>query len=105
VLQIYLFGPRIRSVNVLGKAGGFVGQRGDVVLATRLLMQDTEDIIEVDNSGLDAAEIARVAGRQCHVGPCLTVKVLALRFLGAAPLCLLHLLASSLYLSPCVASA
>lgn len=40
------FGHRIRSVSVMGKAGGMVGKRGDIQLASHVLMSKSSLIIE-----------------------------------------------------------
>lgn len=40
------FGHRIRSVSIMGKAGGIVGKRGDIQLASHVLMSKSSFIIE-----------------------------------------------------------
>lgn len=70
---IALFGARIRSVDVLGKAGGLVGNRGDVLVATSFVEQE-DDQLHVPTVHLDAGRLAaRVPDRGVHVGPVLTV--------------------------------
>eukprot|EP00796_Vickermania_ingenoplastis_P001300 gene1300-750_t len=40
------FGHRIRSVSIMGKAGGMMGKRGDIQLASHVLMSKSSFIIE-----------------------------------------------------------
>ena len=70
---VALFGPRIHSVNILGKAGGLVGRRGDVLVPTGFVEQLEDTLHKLDNEvDVDAIE-ARLPGRGVHVGPVLTV--------------------------------
>lgn len=70
---IALFGPRIRSVNILGKAGGLEGLRGDVMVATSFVEQE-DDALHVPPTAVDVRRLAaRVPDRRVHVGPILTV--------------------------------
>jgi hypothetical protein len=71
---VLLFGRRIGSINVIGKAGGVVGSRGDVIVPTAFIEQ-TSDRFEVlpetgavDQSGLEP----RIPG-SVYRGPMLTV--------------------------------
>lgn len=69
---IALFGRHIRSVNILGKAGGLVGARGDVLVATRFVEQD--DTIQPLPQHVDVARLrSRIPGRGVWEGPVLTV--------------------------------
>jgi len=79
---ILLFGQRIRSVNVLGKAGGLQGGRGDVQLPSHVLFSKsslltgdvTDDFRTCDNSDVDAQRLSELcAGRSVHTGPVLTI--------------------------------
>lgn len=71
---VALFGRNLRSVNVLGKAGGLVGSRGDILVAERFVQQQRDRILSppvaVDVERLQA----RVPGRRVFVGPVLTVE-------------------------------
>lgn len=70
---IALFGPRIRGIDVLGKAGGLVGARGDVLVATGFVEQD-DDTLHVPTVSVDVESLARrLPDRRVHVGPVLTV--------------------------------
>jgi CRP-like cAMP-binding protein len=69
---IALFGPHIRSINVLGKAGGLVGARGDVLVASRFVEQD--DTLQPLPRHVDVARLrARIPNRGVWEGPVLTV--------------------------------
>ncbi len=71
---VNLFGRRIRSINVLGKAGGLCGERGDVLVATAFVNQ-SEDVLVVPPRG--AVDVERLAARlprvTVHQGRILTV--------------------------------
>ncbi len=71
---IQLFGPNLASVNVLGKAGGLQGDRGDVLLPTAFLQQE-DDLFQPlrGNSAQHQALEALLPDRGIHVGPVLTV--------------------------------
>jgi len=68
-----LFGHSIRSINVLGKAGGLAGQRGDIAIAPKIVRQRKNSIYTIANEGLDPARIEETCGRTVRVGPALTV--------------------------------
>jgi hypothetical protein len=71
---VFLFGKRIRSVNVLGKAGALVGRRGDFLLPRAMLLQTNDELYSLPNHDLDRAHLLDVAGgRGVHEGPMLTV--------------------------------
>ena len=72
---ILLFGHRLASINVLGKAGSLVGNRGDILVPTAFVEQ-TSDRFFPFNSGVSCEydkleELA--AGRGVHYGRMLTV--------------------------------
>jgi len=70
---IVLFGHRIRSVNILGKAGGLDGERGDVFVATHFIEQE-DDVLHVPEIDVDLVRLrARIPDRSVRVGPVLTV--------------------------------
>lgn len=77
------FGHRIRSVSIMGKAGGLVGKRGDIQLATHVLMSKSSFIIEDNqdelrncrNDDLHQERLKELAGPRVNVfcGNVLTV--------------------------------
>ncbi|ESL08856.1 hypothetical protein TRSC58_03435 [Trypanosoma rangeli SC58] len=78
-----VFGHRIRSVNVIGKAGGFVGKRGDIQLPNEVLMSKSGLLVEdpqdelrrCRNQGLTAERLQQLAGPNVsvHEGRLLTI--------------------------------
>lgn len=71
---LFLFGRRVRSVNVLGKAGGLVGRRGDLLLPTATLLQTNDELYPLPNHDLPASLLRDLApGLRVHEGPVLTV--------------------------------
>ena len=74
-ILLNLFGERVRSVNILGKAGALLGERGDLLVADSFVEQTT-DVLQM-LPGEHACDVARLAarlpGRALHHGPILTV--------------------------------
>jgi hypothetical protein len=70
---IALFGHRIKSVSVTGKAGALVGKRGDVLLATGFIEQSDDRYQPLPDNATDAEHLRGLTDRQVHVGPVLTV--------------------------------
>ncbi len=72
---LLLFGSNVRSINVLGKAGALVGNRGDVLMPNAFIEQSNDAFQPLP--GEDAVTAARIAsglpGRAVHSGPLLTV--------------------------------
>ena len=70
---IKLFGRNLDSVNVLGKAGGLKGHRGDVLLPTAFVRQ-SDDRFRPLNTHIDTERLqASLYERAIHKGPVLTV--------------------------------
>lgn len=70
-----LFGRRLDSFNVLGKAGALRGARGDVLVPTAFVEQRLDLLEQLPGlAHVDAEALhARLGGRALHVGPMLTV--------------------------------
>ena len=71
-----LFGRNLRSLNVLGKAGGLTGERGDVLVATGFVEQYREHFLPIPGGApaVDAGRLdAALPDRSVHVGNLLTV--------------------------------
>ncbi len=67
-----LFGNNIHSINVLGKAGGLVGERGDIFVANSFVEQQ-DDAIYRPKVNIDLQRLsARIPGRGVHIGRALT---------------------------------
>lgn len=71
---VLLFDRAIRSINVLGKAGALTGRRGDLLVPTLVILQDSDEIFHVNNAAPCADRLAELSGRDVHVGPLLTVE-------------------------------
>jgi CRP-like cAMP-binding protein len=71
---LFLFGQRVRSLNVLGKAGGLAGRRGDILLADATILQTNDERYAIDGNDLTDELLGELApGRGVHRGPVLTV--------------------------------
>lgn len=71
---LYVFGRSVRSISVLGKAGGLVGHRGEIMLPKSTLLQQNDELYTLPNADLDAGELSAYSGgRTVHCGPVLTV--------------------------------
>ncbi len=72
---LMLFGPNVRSVNILGKAGALQGIRGDLLVANSFVEQ-TQDLLHPlpSRNWCDAKRLARrLPNRGVHEGAILTV--------------------------------
>ena len=69
-----LFGRRVASVSVMGKAGGLEGERGDLLLPRATLLQTNDELYPLPGCDLSAETLRRLSdGREVHEGPVLTV--------------------------------
>jgi CRP-like cAMP-binding protein len=69
------FGKSIRSINVMGKAGGLAGNRSDILFPTHFVREKSElpDYRCLDNSDVDLVKLHRLCSRPIHVGPMVTI--------------------------------
>jgi hypothetical protein len=70
---ISLFGSNIKSINVMGKAGGLCGNRGDLMIANHVLMERSDDVYQLNNHGICPLQLAKDSGRDVFEGTVLTV--------------------------------
>lgn len=71
---ILLFGNRIRSISVFGKSGAVVGNRGDMLLPSRFMLQTNDELYTVPNCDLSEEDFRQLNfGRAVHSGTLLTV--------------------------------
>jgi hypothetical protein len=70
---ITLFSRHIRSVNVLGKAGALVGNRGDILVPTAFVLQSDDSFQPLPPPPDLGSLAARAPGLAIHAGPLLTV--------------------------------
>ncbi len=68
-----IFGRKIRTISIIGKAGGLMGNKGDLLLATRIHSDESFEVVNNNLGGLNVEKLQRSAGRPVHVGPMLTV--------------------------------
>jgi predicted NAD-dependent protein-ADP-ribosyltransferase YbiA (DUF1768 family) len=69
----FLFGPSMRSLNVIGKAGGLAGSRSDIVISSKFYNETTNEIISTNPAGLDPETLKTISGTNVRIGPMLTV--------------------------------
>lgn len=71
---LFAFGDRVHSLNVLGKAGGLVGHRGEILLPEATLLQTNDELYPLPNRDLPAEDLRALAPDiPVHEGPVLTV--------------------------------
>lgn len=90
---LLLFGSKARSLNIMGKAGGLVGNRTDILIANKVFYDKNNDVANLNIGKLDKDELKsllnerivktdkkeeELLNKQCkedqiHVGPMLTV--------------------------------
>lgn len=72
---ILLFGRNLAGINVLGKAGALVGNRGDILIPEAFIEQTSDRFYPLNGAKPGAAiRLAKLApGREVHTGPILTV--------------------------------
>lgn len=68
-----LFGRSINSFNIIGKAGGLVGKRTDILIASKFFDETTQAVTRANPAGLNAEKLGRMAECDVHTGPMLTV--------------------------------
>jgi hypothetical protein len=70
---LMLFGSKTRSMNIIGKAGTLVGQRSDILLASKIFHDKTHDVASVNYGEMDVSELKKITHCNIYVGPMLTV--------------------------------
>jgi len=70
---LMLFGSKIRSMNVIGKAGGLTGHRTDILLAKKVFFDKTHDVAELNLGNLNIEALKKSTNSNVHLGPLLTV--------------------------------
>jgi len=59
---------------VVGKAGGLIGKRGDILLPSHVLLQSQDDLRPIAQTGISPENIAKICSREVHVGTVLTIE-------------------------------
>ncbi len=70
---INLFARRINSLNIIGKAGGLIGSRGDILVATKIYSDESNDVVNNNLGKLNPEQLEKEAHTKVFVGPMLTV--------------------------------
>lgn len=72
---IFMFGRNLKSINIMGKAGSLVGNRGDVLLPSGFIEQTSDTFHPISNSVLNDYENlkSRLPERDVYTGQLLTV--------------------------------
>ncbi len=76
---LLLFGSKAKSLNIMGKAGGLIGKRKDILISNKIFYDKTNDVTNVDIGNLDIQILDQMINNkttdktQIHIGPMLTV--------------------------------
>lgn len=71
---ILLFGKKIKSLSILGKAGSIVGERGELMLPNRFIIQENDVVYPITTVDLNEQDFRDLGWqRKVHCGPMLTV--------------------------------
>ena len=69
-----LFGRKARSLNIIGKAGGLIGNRTDILVADRMFLDKNHELSTIDYGDLSKDELEKeIKNTKIHKGPMLTV--------------------------------
>eukprot|EP00762_Andalucia_godoyi_P005097 ANDGO_03989.mRNA.1 cyclic nucleotide-binding protein len=71
--MVRLFKNKVRSISVIGKAGGIEGERGDVSVGTSLIQYGSDETIQFPRQFVDVHTLRSLTGRKVFEGPILTV--------------------------------
>lgn len=70
---LMLFGDKARSLNIIGKCGGLVGNRSDIIVANKIFLDKTHELVSINHGELNIEQLKKTAGTDIHLGPMLTV--------------------------------
>ena len=70
---LMLFGSKAKSLNLIGKCGGLIGKRSDIIVTDTMILDKSHEMISINTGPIDIEEIKRVTQRDVHVGLLLTV--------------------------------
>jgi hypothetical protein len=70
---LILFGCKARSMNIIGKAGGLIGNRTDILVSSNIFYDKTNELININNGDIDTAKLEKDTKSRVHFGPMLTV--------------------------------
>jgi hypothetical protein len=70
---LMLFGSKARSMNIIGKAGGLVGNRTDILVSSNIFYDKTNELININHGGVDVELLKKETNSDVHLGPMLNV--------------------------------
>ena len=70
---LMLFGSKARSLNIIGKAGGLIGNRTDILVADRMFLDKNHELCNIDYGNLSKEQLEFDTKTRIHIGPMLTV--------------------------------
>ena len=70
---LMLFGSKARSLNIIGKAGGLIGNRTDILVADRIILDKNHELCNIDYGNLSKEQLEFDTKTRIHIGPMLTV--------------------------------
>ncbi len=70
---IMMLGKKIRSMNILGKCGGLIGKKGDIMISTRQFLDKTHDVVSVNKGNINIDNLKKILLTDVHEGSFLTV--------------------------------
>jgi hypothetical protein len=70
---LMLLGKTARSLNIIGKAGGLIGNRSDILIADRMFLDKTHELVTIKTGKIDKEGLEKSTETKVHVGPMLTV--------------------------------
>jgi len=70
---LMLFGSKARSMNIIGKAGGLVGNRTDILVTSNIFYDKTNELININHGGVDVEVLEKETKSNVHLCPMLNV--------------------------------
>ena len=70
---LMLFGNKAKSLNLIGKCGGLIGNRSDIIIADRIISDKSYELVSINTGKINIEEIKKVTQRNVHIGTLLTV--------------------------------
>ena len=70
---LMLFGSKARSMNIIGKAGGLVGNRTDILVSSNIFYDKTNELININHGEIDLPMLEKETKSKVHLGPMLNV--------------------------------
>ncbi len=70
---IMMLGKKIRSMNILGKCGGLIGKKGDLMISTKQFLDKTHDVVSNNLGNINYDKLKNMVKTNIHEGAFLTV--------------------------------